>query len=92
MERWTRRKFLTGAAQAAAGTTVLGNACGPGETTGSAEAACGDGRDLVVPLDGTWLFRTDPDGRGGTAGWQGTEIVARSGWDPVAVPVHLAGR
>ena len=86
MERWTRRKFLTGAAQAAAGTTVLGNACRPGETTGSAEAACGDGRDLVVPLDGTWLYRTDADGRGEAAGWNGTDTVDAGGWEEVPVP------
>ena len=86
MERWTRRKFLAGAAQAAAGATVLGTACGPGETTGSAEAAFGDGRELVVPLDGTWLFRTDPDGRGGTAGWNGADIVDAGGWEEVPVP------
>ncbi len=86
MERWTRRRFLAGAAQAAAGATVLGNACGPGGTAGAAEAAFGDGRELVVPLDGTWLFRTDPDRRGEAAGWNGADIVDANGWEEVSVP------
>jgi beta-galactosidase len=86
MERWSRRKFLAGAAQAAAGATVLGTACGPGGTTVSAEAVFGDGRELVVPLDGTWLFRSDPDRRGEAAGWNGADIGDANGWEEVSVP------
>ncbi len=39
-----------------------------------------------MSLDGRWLFRTDPDGRGEAAGWHGADIVDTSGWEGVAVP------
>jgi len=86
MERWTRRKFITGTVQAAAGTAALGTSCGskavnPKEGRPAA-GACGH---EVVALSGTWRFRTDPDNRGESSGWPGPGAVGE-GWEEVAVP------
>jgi len=86
MERWTRRKFITGTVQAAAGTAALGTSCGskavnPKEGR-SAAGVCGH---EVVALSGTWRFRTDPDNRGESSGWPGPGAVGE-GWEEVAVP------
>ena len=86
MERWTRRKFLTGAAQAAAGAAAAGTSCAGGPDGRGRGAAFGEGRALEVSLDGRWLFRTDPDRRGEAAGWHGADMVDTSDWEGVAVP------
>ena len=39
----------------------------------------------VVPLDGPWQFRTDPQGRGELEGWHLAGNVT-SGWTEVTVP------
>jgi Glycosyl hydrolases family 2, TIM barrel domain/Glycosyl hydrolases family 2, sugar binding domain/Glycosyl hydrolases family 2 len=85
MERWTRRKFLAGAATAAAGSAIAGPSCGgspSGRDIGTSER---DVRTLGVPLDGVWRFRLDPQDRGEAAGWAAPE-AAEDGWDKVAVP------
>ena len=71
----SRRGFLTGAGAVAAlaGTT---------EARGETPAPYGNG---AVPLDGAWLFRTDPQGRGELEGWHLAGNVTR-GWSEVAVP------
>lgn len=86
MERWTRRKFITGTVQAAAGAAALGTSCG------NEDAASGQGRPVpgargheTVALGGTWLFRTDPDGRGEASGWPGP-AAAGEGWEETSVP------
>ncbi len=86
MGDWTRRKFIKGGVLAAAGTGVsLGERCSSGKSgpDGSDEAAPGQ----VVCLDGTWRFRTDPEGTGEAAGWQ-TAAFDASGreWADVTVP------
>jgi len=86
MERWTRRKFIKGTVQAAAGTAALGASCDRNRETSKdsrpASAACGH---EVVALSGTWLFRTDPDNRGENSGWHRPGAVGE-GWEEVAVP------
>jgi beta-galactosidase len=86
MERWTRRKFITGTIQAAAGTAALGTSCGSTDVNlkegRPAAGACGH---EVVALSGTWHFRTDPDNRGESSGWPGPGAVGE-GWREVAVP------
>ncbi len=86
MERWTRRSFIKGTVQAAAGTAALGTSCdrNAGIPGGGrpGEGACG--RELV-PLAGTWLFRIDPEKRGEAAGWHGPD-AADAGWEEVSVP------
>jgi beta-galactosidase len=87
MARWTRRRFLTGAAQAAAAAAAAGAAgsCagGPGEPGGDGTVC--PGRHLEVPLDGRWLFRTDPGKQGEAETWFAPEASA-SGWREVEVP------
>jgi Glycosyl hydrolases family 2, TIM barrel domain/Glycosyl hydrolases family 2, sugar binding domain/Glycosyl hydrolases family 2 len=85
MERWTRRNFIKGTAQAAAGAAALGPSCGPGAADRAQGEALEPGRQLVVPLDGTWLFRTDPDKRGEALGWP-EPAASKDGWDEVPVP------
>jgi beta-glucuronidase len=85
MERWTRRKFLAGAAAAAAGSAIAGPSCGGASSGGAAGSPDGDGRTLEIPLDGTWSFRADPDGRGEALGWAAAGL-ARDGWNEVDVP------
>jgi beta-glucuronidase len=85
MERWTRRKFLTGAAQAAAGAAAAGTSCVNGPAGRGGKAPAGDGRTAEVSLDGLWLFRTDPDDRGGAEGWSASG-ASTAGWDETAVP------
>ncbi len=82
MERWTRRSFIKGTAQAAAGAAALGASCGPGLTT---RDGAGAGGETVVPLDGAWLFRTDPDDKGLASYWHGPG-AARDGWEETGVP------
>jgi beta-galactosidase len=85
MERWTRRKFLAGAVTAAAGAAAAGTSCTGGPDSRGRGAAFGEGRALVVSLDGLWLFRTDPDDRGEAEGWAAPKAPA-GGWDEAAVP------
>ena len=75
MSHSSRRRFLTGAGAVAAlaGTT---------EARGESPAQYGN---IAVPLDGAWLFRTDPPGRGELEGWHMAGNVTR-GWSEVAVP------
>jgi len=86
MERWTRRGFIKGTVQAAAGAAALGTSCGRGNPSSEAGSAvpsvCGH---EVVPLDGTWLFRTDPGDRGEASGWPGPGN-SDQGWEAVSVP------
>ena len=86
MERWTRRNFLAGAAAAAAGSAIASPSCGGTPHARAVETSDVGARTLEVPLDGAWLFRTDPDGRGEAAGWHGADIVDTSGWESVTVP------
>ena len=85
MERWTRRKFIRGTAQAAAGAAALGTSCGAGAAGRAQDDGLEPGRQLVVPLDGPWLFRTDPDKRGEALGWH-APAAPKDGWDDVSVP------
>lgn len=85
MERWTRRGFIKGTVQAAAGAAALGTSCGPGASTRGRYEAVEAGRPLVVSLDGTWLFRTDPEMRGEADGWQAPGAPL-DGWEEVTVP------
>jgi beta-galactosidase len=86
MERWTRRKFITGTVQAAAGTAALGTSCGSkGVDPKAGRPAAGVGGHEVVALSGTWLFRTDPENRGESSGWPGPGALGE-GWEEVAVP------
>jgi len=86
MERWTRRRFISGAAQAAAGAAALGTSCGPKDVNPKegrpAAGACGH---EIVPLSGKWLFRTDPENRGESSGWH-SPSNAGEGWEEVSVP------
>jgi beta-galactosidase len=85
MERWTRRKFLAGAATAAAGSAITSPSCG-GSPSGRDGGSSGwDARTLEVPLDGVWLFRLDRENRGEAAGWAAPG-AAEDGWDEVPVP------
>ena len=82
MGRWTRRDFIKGTAQATAAAAALGTSCAPGLAPGE---GTGTGAEADVPLDGTWLFRTDPDRRGESAGWHAPDAPAE-GWEEVRVP------
>ncbi len=84
--RWSRRKFLTGAAQAAAGTAVVsGASCLGGKPVRGGRENILDGRALEVPLDGRWLFRTDPDRRGEAETWFDPRTPTAE-WEEVEVP------
>jgi beta-galactosidase/beta-glucuronidase len=85
MDRWTRRKFLTGTAQAAAAAAMMGTSCGPRLPDAAGDDAFGDGGQLIVPLDGTWLFRTDPEKQGEARDWSAPG-TAEDGWAEVVVP------
>jgi beta-galactosidase len=85
MERWTRRKFLAGTAQAAAGTAMLGASCRPRHSIGAGDDVAPSGGEIVASLDGLWLFRTDPEKRGEALGWAAPRS-AKDGWEEVAVP------
>jgi beta-galactosidase len=85
MEHWTRRKFLAGAATAAAGSAIAGPSCGGGPSGRDVGTSEGDARTLEVPLDGAWHFRLDPEDRGEAAGWAAPG-AAEDGWDKVPVP------
>ena len=85
MELWTRRKFLTGAAQAAAGAAAAGTACAGGTAGRAQDGTLLEGRHLEVPLDGLWFFRIDPNDRGGTDGWSAPGAPTAE-WEEVAVP------
>jgi len=84
MERWTRRKFLTGAVQAAAGAAASGTACG-GPAGRAGDTTLPEGRHIEVSLDGSWLFRTDPGDRGGADNWSAPG-ASTAEWEEVAVP------
>jgi len=85
MERWTRRKFLTGAVQAAAGAAAAGTACDGGPARRAHDKTLSEGRHLEVSLDGPWLFRTDPDKRGEGEAWFAAD-ASTAGWEEVVVP------
>ena len=85
MERWTRRRFLAGTGQAAVGAVILGSSCGPRLSNGAGDDAFRDGGQAVVPLDGAWLFRTDPEKQGEAMDWSGPGM-AEDGWEEVVVP------
>jgi beta-galactosidase len=85
MERWTRRRFLAGTAQAAVGAAVLGSSCGPRLSNGAGDDAFRDGGQVVVSLDGVWLFRTDPEKQGEARDWSAPGM-AEDGWEEVVVP------
>jgi beta-galactosidase len=86
MERWTRRKFLVGTAQAAAAAAALtGTSCGPRRSDDDRSGLFGDDGQIVMSLDGTWLFRTDPEKQGEASGWHAGD-GSPNGWDEVAVP------
>jgi hypothetical protein len=85
MERWTRRKFLTGAVQAAAGAAAAGTACAGGPAGRAHDEILSEGRHLEVSLDGPWLFRTDPDNRGEGEAWFAAD-ASTAGWEEVVVP------
>ena len=85
MERWTRRRFLAGSAQAAAGAALLGTSCGPSLRDGADGDPFRNGGQAVMSLDGTWLFRTDPEKQGEARAWAALP-AAKDGWDEVAVP------
>ena len=82
MPRWTRRSFIRGTAQAAAGAALIGTSCVP---RGADPDAFEDGGSAVVPLDGTWLFRTDPEDQGEASDWAAPGTT-RDGWEEVVVP------
>ena len=85
MERWTRRKFLTGAVQAAAGAAAAGTACDGGPAGRPHDATLSEGWHLEVSLDGPWLFRTDPDNRGEVEAWFAAG-ASTAGWEEIVVP------
>lgn len=85
MERWTRRKFLTGTAHAAVGTAALGTACDLSQDAPDTLSGPDPGLHIVVPLEGPWLFRTDPEKRGENAGWPAPGVPGE-GWERVDVP------
>ena len=85
-EGWSRRKFLTGAAQAAAGAAaVSGTSCLGGKPVRGGKENILEGRALEVPLDGRWLFRTDPDRRGEAETWFDPQTPTTD-WEDVEVP------
>jgi beta-glucuronidase len=83
MERWTRRRFLAGTAQAVAAAAAAG-ACGSRLSIagGGALEAVGES---AVALDGGWLFRIDPERKGEASGWPAPE-AGPDGWTEVVVP------
>lgn len=74
MSHSSRRSFLAGAGAVAALAAPEARAAAP--AAHSTEA---------IPLDGPWLFRTDPEGRGELQGWHlaGNQTA---GWSEVMVP------
>jgi beta-glucuronidase len=86
MERWSRRKFLAGAAQAAAGAAAAAStSCLGGKPVRGGKETVLEGRALDVPLDGGWLFRTDPDRRGEAETWFDPRTPT-SDWEEIEVP------
>ncbi len=85
MERWTRRRFMTGAAQAATAAALAGSSCGPGLPGPSGDGPTGPGGGNIVPLDGRWFFRTDPEVKGQAGGWFAPGI-SMTDWEEVPVP------
>src|SRR5512135_218151 len=84
--RLTRRTFLTGAARAAAAAAAATNAsCLGGKAVRGGKENVLEGRALEVPLDGRWLFRTDPDKRGEAQTWF-DPATPLEGWREVEVP------
>src|SRR5512138_623752 len=86
MERWSRRRFLSGAAQAAAGAAAAsGASCLGGKPVRGGKEGVAEGRQLEVSLDGRWLFRTDPDKRGDPETWF-DPATPTTDWEEVQVP------
>ncbi len=85
MEPWSRRRFLTGAARAAAGAAAAGASCGGGPAGPPGAGTVSEGRQLEISLDGLWRFRTDPGRRGEAESWFAPEASA-SDWEEVEVP------
>jgi beta-galactosidase len=86
MERQSRRRFLAGAAQAVAGAAAASSAsCLGGKPVRGGKRDILQGRALEIPLDGRWLFRTDPDRRGEAETWFDPRTPA-AGWEEVEVP------
>ena len=85
MEPWSRRRFLTGAAQAAAGAAAAGASCGGGPAGPPGAGTVCEGRQLEISLDGLWRFRTDPGRRGEAERWFAPE-ASTSDWEEVEVP------
>jgi len=84
--KWSRRKFIAGAAQAAAGAAAASSAsCLGGKPVRGGKRNVGEGRQVEVPLDGRWLFRTDPEKRGDGATWFDPATPVAD-WEEVEVP------
>jgi beta-glucuronidase len=74
----TRRRFFV---SGAAGSLLAGSVSGAPPEAERARDSRGDG----VSLDGPWLFRLDPEGKGDAGGWAAPD-AASSGWREVRVP------
>lgn len=74
----SRRKFLSGSAGAVAGALAT-------STSWAAEKNVPPCVTRTVNLCGEWLFRTDPDDRGGKSEWYGVNPPGE-GWRRVTVP------
>jgi beta-glucuronidase len=72
----SRRTLLTGGVTAAIATVPVA------EAATLMEASCNEER---LSLDGRWLFRLDPDGKGEANGWAEAECPM-DGWREVEVP------
>ena len=75
---FTRRGFLSTSAAASFLT-------GPAADVARAAAPLAPATGECVSLNGSWLFRLDPDARGESAGWASPDAPS-AGWRPVDVP------
>jgi len=82
MAKRSRRQFIR-----QLGTTGLAGSMAGGLSARErgAGVSIADGAHGVVPLDGAWQFRLDPQRTGAKDGWNLPEIAA-TGWSRVAVP------
>jgi len=81
MAKVTRRTFIGAGLQSAAAGAVLASASCAKEPEFEGSRAATE----VIPLDGVWLFRVDPDRKGEAAGWHKAG-PASDGWSEVKVP------